>query len=329
VTLPLPKFSVERPNDLAGAVRAAAHAGSQYLAGGTDLIVNMRRGHGNPSVLIDLSNVAELGGLQCDEHGARIGAGVTLAALGASACIRERYTALSDAARVVAGPSHRNLATLGGNLCLDTRCIYYNQSEWWRQANGYCLKRNGTTCHVAPQGQRCRAAYSGDLAPALLVHEAVVEVAGPAGRRRMPLAALYRDDGAAHLTLVSGELIVAVHLGAGSLRSAYQKSRVRQSMDFPLAGVAVALATDRGRLSALKVAVTGTNSRPVLVTGTSAFEGESPDAALLQRLNKLVQGQVDPVRTTVTPANYRRLVAAALASRLVEQLAAADPASGD
>lgn len=324
MTLPLPEFSVERPSDLEGAVRAAARGGSQYLAGGTDLIVNLRRGHGNPSILIDLSSVAELGGLHCDEHGARIGAGVTLAALGASACIRERYTALSEAARMVAGPSHRNLATVGGNLCLDTRCIYYNQSEWWRQANGYCLKRDGTVCHVAPQGQRCRAAYSGDLAPALLVHEAVLDIAGPAGRRRIPLAALYRDDGAAHLALTSAELIVAVHLAAGSLRSAYQKSRVRQAMDFPQAGVAVALATDRGRLSTLRVAVTGTNSRPLLVTGTSALQGESPSEALLQRLDKLVQAQVEPVRTTIVPANYRRLVAGALAKRLVQQLFAAN-----
>ena len=323
MTLPMAAFRLERPADVASAVRLAAQGGGQYLAGGTDLLVNLRRGHGEPAVLVDLTNIAELGGLSCDTQGARIGGGVTLAALGASASVRERYAAIAEAAEAIAGPSHRNLATVGGNLCLDTRCVYYNQSEWWRQANGYCLKRNGTVCHVAPQGQLCRAAYSGDLAPALLVHAAEVEIAGPVGRRRMPLAELYRDDGRAHLALATGELIVAVHLPAAPLKSAYRKSRLRQSMDFPLAGVAVALRAEGGRLAALNVAVTGTNSRPVLVSGTDALLGEPPGEALLKRLDKLVQTQVEPVRTTVAPANYRRLLAVALARQLVGQLVAA------
>lgn len=325
MTLPMTAFRLEQPVDVASAVRLAAQGGGQYLAGGTDLLVNLRRGHGEPAVLVDLTHIAELGGLSCDAQGARIGGGVTLAALGASAPVRERYAAIAEAAEAIAGPSHRNLATVGGNLCLDTRCVYYNQSEWWRQANGYCLKRNGTVCHVAPQGQLCRAAYSGDLAPALLVHAAEVEIAGPVGRRRMPLAELYRDDGGAHLALASGELIVAVHLPAAPLKSAYRKSRLRQSMDFPLAGVAVALRAEAGRLTALNVAVTGTNSRPVLVSGTDALLGEPVGEALLKRLDKLVQTQVEPVRTTVAPANYRRLLAVALARQLVGQLVAAGP----
>jgi 4-hydroxybenzoyl-CoA reductase subunit beta len=326
MTLPMTAFRLEQPVDVANAVRLAAQGGVQYLAGGTDLLVNLRRGLGEPAVLVDLTNIAELGGLSCDTRGARIGGGVTLAALGASAPVRERYAAIAEAAEAIAGPSHRNLATVGGNLCLDTRCVYYNQSEWWRQANGYCLKRNGTVCHVAPQGQRCRAAYSGDLAPALLVHAAEVEIAGPAGRRRMPLAELYQDDGRAHLALAGGELIVAVHLpAAGGLQSAYRKARLRQSMDFPLAGVAVALRVEGGRLAALNVAVTGTNSRPLVVSGTDALLGEPPGEALLKRLDKLVQTQVEPVRTTVAPANYRRLLAVALARQLVGRLVGAGP----
>ena len=236
--------------------------------------------------------------------------------------MRERYPALAEAVATVAAPSHRNLATVGGNLCLDTRCIYYNQSEWWRAANGYCLKRNGTICHVAPQGQRCRAAFSGDLAPALLVHSAEVEIAGANGRRRMALTELYREDGKAHLTLASGELLVAVHLPASGLRSAYGKARARQAFDFPLAGVAVALALEARRLATLRVAVTGTNSRPVLVQGTEALLGATPDESLFKRLDKLVQTQVEPVRTTIAPANYRRLLAAGLARQLVERLLA-------
>jgi 4-hydroxybenzoyl-CoA reductase subunit beta len=322
MTLPVTAFRLEQPADVAGAVRLAAQQdGAQYLAGGTDLLVNLRRGHGEPAVLVDLTNIAELGGLDCGAQGARIGGGVTLAALVASAPLRERYAAVCAAAEGIAGPSHRNLATVAGNLCLDTRCVYYNQSEWWRAANGYCLKRNGSICHVAPQGQRCRAAYSGDLAPALLVHGAEVEIAGPAGRRRLPLIELYRDDGKAYLTLERGELLVALHLPATPLRSAYRKARLRQSIDFALAGVAVALSLERGKLTALRIAVTGTNSHPVLVSGTEAVLGEAVGEAQLKRLEKLVQSQVEPVRTTVAPANYRRQLAVALARQLVEQLA--------
>jgi 4-hydroxybenzoyl-CoA reductase subunit beta len=323
MTLPVPAFRLERPADIESAVRLAALTGRQYLAGGTDLIVNLRRGHGTPEALIDLAGIAELDGIRCDDSGARIGAGVSLAALCAADALRARYPAVVEAAAGVAGPSHRNLATLGGNLCVDTRCVYYNQSEWWRAANGYCLKRAGSVCHVAPQGQSCRAAYSGDLAPALLVHAAQIEIAGPAGRRRAPLAALFRDDGRDYLTLAAGELLVAVHLPAAPLRSAYRKARLRRSMDFPLAGVAVALALEQGRLAALHVAVTGTNSRPLLIEGTAGLLGAAPDAALCRRLEKLVQSQVEPVRTTVAPAQYRRVAASGLARQLLQELVAA------
>ena len=321
MTLPLAPFSDERPLDLAAALQLGALPGSQYLAGGTDLVVNLRRGHGTPQRLVDLGGVAELDGIDCGAQGARIGAGVRLVTLGAASAVRERYAAIGAAVDGIAGPSHRNLATVGGNLCVDTRCVYYNQSEWWRGANGYCLKRDGSVCHVAPQGNRCRAAYSGDLAPALLVLGAEVEVAGPAGRRRVPLASLYRDDGRDYLALAPGELLVAVHLPPARLRSAYRKASLRRAVDFPLAGVAVALAVEQGRIAELRVAVTGTNPRPLLVEGTDELVGAAPDAEAAQRLGKRVQAQVEPVRTTVMAANYRRVVAAALAGRLLQDLA--------
>jgi 4-hydroxybenzoyl-CoA reductase subunit beta len=247
---------------------------------------------------------------------------VTLAALATEPLIREHYAAAAEAADAIAGPSHRSMATVGGNLCLDTRCIYYNQSEWWRKANGYCLKHRGDICHVAPQGQRCHAAFSGDLAPALMVLGAEVEIAGPAGRRRIPLADMYAEDGRAHLKLADDDLLVAVHLPAGAPPSAYRKVRVRGSIDFPLAGVAVALAVAEGRIATLRVALTGTNACPFLLEGTGGLLGAALDEAALGRLDKLVQKQVQPMRTTLASANYRRLAAAAIARRLAGQLAA-------
>ena len=212
------------------------------------------------------------------------------------------------------------MATVGGNLCLDTRCIYYNQSEWWRSANAYCLKNRGDICHVAPQGQRCHAAFSGDLAPALLVLGAEIDIAGAQGQRRIPLSELYVEDGKAHLALADGELIVAVHLPPSPPPSAYAKVRVRGAIDFPLAGVAVALAASGASVGSLRIALTGTNSRPFLLAGTDAFAGRSVDDKLLQEIDRLVQKQVQPMRTTIASANYRRVAAAALARRLTASL---------
>jgi len=316
-------FRVVEPADVDAAMAAhAGEPGSRYLSGGTDLLVNLRRGLGSPSLLIDLRGIAELGGLACKAGAARIGAGVTLARIAADPELRARYPALCEAAGAVAGPAHRNAATVAGNLCLDTRCIYYNQSEWWRGANAYCLKYRGHVCHVAPQGQQCHAAFCGDLAPALLVFGASIEVAGRAGRRCMPLAELYREDGLAHLTLAAGELVVAVDLPADPSPSAYAKVRVRGSVDFPLAGVAVALRAEEGKLVALRVALTGTNSRPFLLDGTGDLLGRPLDADALKQLDRLVQKQVQPMRTTLLQSNYRRVAAAALARRLAARLAA-------
>jgi 4-hydroxybenzoyl-CoA reductase subunit beta len=212
------------------------------------------------------------------------------------------------------------LGTVGGNLCLDTRCIYYNQSEWWRHANGFCLKHRGDVCHVAPQGQRCHAAFTGDLAPALLALGAEVEIAGAQGRRRVPLGHLYVEDGRAHLALADGELVVAVRLAPDPPPSAYAKVRVRGAIDYPLAGVAVALAASAGAVRALRIALTGTNSRPFMLAGTDAFIGRALDEKALLDLERLVQKQVQPMRTTVASAQYRRLAAAGLARRLAANL---------
>jgi 4-hydroxybenzoyl-CoA reductase subunit beta len=317
----LPDFSLARPQSAEEAVAERAAAPSaHYLAGGTDLIVNLRRGLADADLLIDLAGIDELARLTADQAGLTIGAGVTLADLATDQTVLDDYPAIAQAASAVAGPGHRTAATLGGNLCLDTRCLYYNQSEWWRRSNDYCLKYRGDVCHVAPTGDKCRAAFSGDLAPALLVHDAEVEIAGPDGRQRLPLAELYRDDGAAHLTLAPEELLVAVHLPAGSQRSAYEKIRVRGAIDFPLAGVAVAVTKDEPT-PRLKIAVTGTNSRPFIIEGLDDLDAGQLSEAELVRIDKAVQKQVSPVRTTMVAGHYRRLAAAILARRLAARLA--------
>jgi 4-hydroxybenzoyl-CoA reductase subunit beta len=317
----LPELQLDRPHDIGAAIAARReNSGSRFIAGGTDLLVNVRHGISRPDRLIDLSGIDELKGIEASERGTRIGAGVTIAALARDPALQARFRAVAEAAAAIAGPGHRALGTVGGNLCLDTRCVYYNESEWWRQANGYCLKHRGEICHVAPQGQRCHAAFTGDLAPALLALGADVEIAGTTGRRRVPLAALYVEDGRAHLALGADELIVAVHLPPDPPRSAYAKARVRGAIDYPLAGVAVALAAHDGALGALRIALTGTNARPFLVVGTEALLGRPVGEGTLQQIDRLVQKQAQPMRTTIASAQYRRLVAAALARRLTQTL---------
>ena len=323
----LPDFHLVRPRDVDAAIAARrGDAGSRYLAGGTDLLVNMRHGLAATASLIDLSGIDELNRVSAAAAGVRIGASVTIAALAAEPAMR-RYLAVLQAAQAIAAPGHRTMGTVGGNLCLDTRCIYYNQSDWWRRANGFCLKHAGEICHVAPQAARCHAAFSGDLAPALMASGAEVEIAGTDGRRKIALGRLYVEDGRAHLALAPDELVVAVELPARVPPSAYEKVRVREAIDFPLAGVAVALAAANGAVEALRVALTGTNSRPFLLEGTDAFTGKPIDAAALALLDKLVQKQVQPMRTTSVPAHYRRLAAAGLAQRLAARLFADGSAS--
>jgi 4-hydroxybenzoyl-CoA reductase subunit beta len=329
----LAEFQLLRPTTLAGVLEAcAAQPGSQLLGGGTDLIVNVRRGIVAPPVLIDMTGVAELRAIRADEHGLEIGASVTLAQLALDLRVAERYPVVAQAAGSIAGPTHRNMGTVGGNLCLDTRCIFYNQSQWWRQANNHCLKTTGDICHVAPKSRGvCFATFSGDLAPALMTLGAEIDLIGPGGRRTLPLQQLYighaRHDGSAagdgknYLSLRPGELVVAVRAKyQPGLRSAYDKIRIRRSIEYPVAGVAVALRREGEALADLRVAITGTNPRPVLLEGTQGLCGGGLDARVLEGLEELVRDQIMSMKTTFTPGHYRRRVAGVLARRLVMRL---------
>jgi 4-hydroxybenzoyl-CoA reductase subunit beta len=328
----LPQFQLLRPTTLDEAVQArAAYPDSRLIGGGTDLLVNIRRGIVAPPVLVDMNAVKELTAIAADAKSIEIGASVTLAEVAAHPGVISRYPVVAQAAHIIAGPTQRNMGTVGGNLCLDTRCIFYNQSEWWRSANNHCLKTTGDICHVAPKSQGvCYATFSGDLAPALLVLGAEVELAGPTGRRTLPLHDLYigharhdtaSGDGKNYLALAPGELVAAVRArNTPGLRSAYDKIRIRRSIEYPVAGVAAALRREGARLVDLRVAFTGTNPRPVLLEGTAELCGGPPDERVLKGLDALVRDQIMAMKTTFTPGHYRRRVAGVLARRLVMKL---------
>jgi 4-hydroxybenzoyl-CoA reductase subunit beta len=319
----LPDFDFLRPKtvDEALALRRD-NPEARLLAGGTDLIVNIRRGIVDPKAVIDLNGIEDLRAITPLEGGGlRIGAAVTLAEILAARRLCAGYPALGEAAAEVAAASHREVATLGGNLCLDTRCLYYNQSEWWRSANSYCLKHRGEVCHVAPSGAHCFAAFSGDLAPAVMALGGTVEIAGPEGTRTAPLAEIYEDDGRAHLRLAAAEILTAVQLPAApQWRSGYAKARVRGAIDFPLAGAAIALRRRDDRLADLRVALTGTNSCPILVAGTDGLLGQTVGQETAERLAALLPKQIQPMSSTFTPPGYRRKVVANLVRALFRRL---------
>ena len=320
----MPDFKLHRPDNIEDAVKLRAEEpDALFVAGGTDMIVNVRRGIEQPKHLIDITAIEELKSILPDGDGLHIGAGVSLKELQSNKDVLRDYPAVAEAARAVAGPTHQEYGTVGGNLCLDTRCLFYNQSEWWRQSNDYCLKERGDTCHVAPGGKRCFAAFSGDVAPSMLVYGAEIDVVGPNGRRRMPLTDLYRNDGMAHLTLEDGDMLTAVHLPkalAGS-PSRYEKARVRGSIDFPLAGAAVRLEMDGKTVKDFVVALTAVNPYPQIVKGTDTYVGRELTEAALDEVRELVRKQAKPMRTTTVAPWYRRRVVGALARRLTEELA--------
>ncbi|MCF7980930.1 MAG: 4-hydroxybenzoyl-CoA reductase subunit beta [Pseudomonadales bacterium] len=317
----LPEFELRQPKTTAEAVALGAEIGARYIGGGTDFVPNLRRGLETPSAVIDLSEITEMQSIEETGEGLRIGASVTLEQLLSDQRIKEDFLLLAQAAETIAGNTHRQSATVGGNLCLDTRCQFYNQSEWWRKSNNYCLKYRGDICHVAPKGNICRAAFSGDLAPAMMVHGAKVELVSAEGKRVIDLKDLYQEDGANYLLLNPGELLVAVIVEKlEGYQTAYRKVRVRGGVDFPLAGVAVGVKCDENHLTDIRIALTGTNSRPLLIEGVEEWFGEVTDEACVAALVKLVRAQSKPMRSTFTPGSYRNKVVANVARRLIGEL---------
>lgn len=252
--------------EAAGSADKDPEARVMLMAGGTDVLPNMKHRIFTPQVVVGLRGVRELRGIASDtERGLRLGAGVSLAEIAASPLMRGGYAALAQAAESVSTPQLRHMGTLGGNLCLDTRCNYYNQSDSWRKALDFCLKKGSDICRVAPNGQGCYAVSSCDTAPVLIALDATVRIAARDGERVVPVSALYHDDGIHPVHLRDDEVLrdVSVPPLADGWRSAYLKYRVRGSFDFPLVGVAVAARFDGDRCTQARVVLQAVATHPV------------------------------------------------------------------
>jgi len=319
--LSLPQFKLLRPRTVEEAVSLLAKCTDsiatgdspahniRIVAGGTDLIPSMRQKLFEPQYVLDIRHIAELKGIHQQGSGVEIGALTSLTNIERSDLLRRRYAVLTEAAATVASPLLRNMGTLGGNICLDTRCLWYNQSLTWRKGCGFCIKKDGDLCHVAPGGTRCWAAFSGDTPPALLCLNADIEIAGASGLRRMPLREFYTGDGVTYRNLEPNELVTRVFLPESSAdySGVYRKLRVRGSIDYPLAGVAVVIKRSNGHVAEARVAVTAVNPAPLLVKGASELlAGKIVDEDLADAVGNLAAKTAKPLTTSALTPEYRR-----------------------
>jgi len=269
----LPLFQFRAPRTLEEAARILDGEGGKTmpLAGGTDLLPNMKRRQQVPRTLMSLRHVAGLSQIQLGPAGSRLGACLTLSEIAEDPRFRNGLTALTQAASQVATPQIRNMATLGGNICLDTRCNYYDQSYEWRKAINFCLKKDGTTCWVAPGSPKCVAVSSTDTAPALIALGARVRLVSRSGEREVPLSELYNNDGIHYLKRRPDEILAEVLLdGLHGWRSTYWKLRRRGSFDFPVLSVAAAARfSNHGVIEEARIVVGSAASRPLVAADAS------------------------------------------------------------
>lgn len=308
----LPQFRLLRPRTVTEALEHLANYGSdiRVLAGGTDLIPSMRQKLFEPEYVIDLRGISDLGGIRPQSDGSvEIGALTTIRAIERSALLREHYPVLTEAAATVASPVLRNMGTIGGNICLDTRCLWYNQSLTWRKGCGFCIKKDGDLCHVAPGGAKCWAAFSGDTPPALLCLNAEIEIVSPDGARCIPLADFYTGLGDSYRKLQLNELVTRIFLPASSAgyRGVYRKLRVRGSIDYPLAGVAVVIKRSNGHIADARIGITAVNPAPLLVKGAQELlAGRVLDESLAEAAGDLAAKISKPLTTSALTPEYRR-----------------------
>jgi 4-hydroxybenzoyl-CoA reductase subunit beta len=330
--LRLPPFEMAMPDTIEDVVAALRTPGSRLVAGGTDIVPNLKHRLHDPPVLVSLQRVRALRSIVRDEQAGvlRLGAGVTLTDLSRDAEVLRAFPSLAHAAGIIASPLIRNMGTLGGNVNLDTRCRYVNQTPFWRSAIGGCLKSEGDVCHVVPGGRNCVAAMSSDCVPVLIGLDARIVLVGAHGRRELALADYFVADGLRHTVREDGEVTteIAVPLPTGPRRATYTKWTVRGSIDFPLVSLALRfdLAADSvsAEVTRVKAVVGVLGSKPREVTRLDEAVGRRLDDPELWRVvADRVHTQCKPLENVPYEAPYRREMLRVYARRAIAALVAA------
>jgi 4-hydroxybenzoyl-CoA reductase subunit beta len=308
--LTLPTFEWVQPRSLDGLLDHLAEQPGQSLivAGGTDAVPNLKHRLHEPRYVVHIGRVEELNFVRDQADGLHLGPLVSLARLGREAAVRRDFPALARAASLVAGPQLRNMGTLGGNLCLDTRCTYYNQTRFWREALGFCLKKDGVHCHVVPQGRRCVAAHSSDLAPVLIALRAEVEIGSRSGRRTVSVEDFFVPDGIHNNVLRPDEVVTRVFVPARSrgLHAGYQKLRPRGAIDFPMLSVAFAARLRDGRCEEARLVVSALAAKPRTVGGLEGLlVGRPLDESAIEAAARVAYQQCKPVINVPYDDDYR------------------------
>ena len=329
--LPLPIFDHHRPRTLSAAIDLLARLGNKavVVAGGTDVLPNMKQGLVEPEHVVSIGGIEELRGISLESSGDGaerlvVGAGMRLSEIADSIAVRRWAPALAEAAGQVGGPHHRSMGTLGGNICLDTRCRYYNQTYFWRKSLGFCLKKDGTVCHVVRGGQKCVAAASNDTAPALLVLEADVHLLGPNGSRVLAAGDFYTADGIKNTVLEPGELVVRVSIPRRmTRRSAFEKLRRRGAIDFPLLSVAARLdmsAQDEHRVEAADVVVSALGARPRRIRAATMVRPGTSLETLVRDVSRGAFTECKPLPNVDEDTEWRREMVPQLVERSLRRV---------
>lgn len=322
--LGLPPFTYLAPRSIDEAVQLRAQYGSDgmFVAGGTDVLPNMKRRQVTPNVLIGLNGITELRGISNGE-GVTLRAGTTLHQVAISPVLQSQYPALAAAAKLVATPQLRAMGTLGGNLCLDTRCNFYDQEFWWRNALGFCLKKDGDTCAVAPGSPRCWAVSSTDCAPVVIALNGRVRLVSARGERVIAANDLYRDDGILYLGKAREELVTEILLPpADGTKSMYLKLRRRDAFDFPILGVAAALRfASNGEIEYARIVLGGVGSQPLeCVESARVLLGQKLSREAIDAAAEAAWKPARPLDNTDSTHSYRKKMTRVYVARALATL---------
>ncbi len=307
-------------NDLLDTIH---HPGCVVLGGGTDILPHIKNGLNNYDTLVSAAQVNDLKKIQFENGMVQIGASVTLQELIENEKLFNLYPIIRKAISKIGAPQHRYSGTIGGNLCLDTRCSYYNQSEFWRGALGYCLKFKGDKCHVVPNSDRCHAIMSSDGVALFVALEAEIIIQSQNNKRQIQLEDLYKKDGMNHLNLSPNELITHIILPSPkkNLRSDYQKLRVRKSFDFPLLGMATTLIVENEKIDKLRFVFTAVESWPIVITEKElGLLGSTISEINVEEVINHCKKNCNPLNNAFLKAGWRRKMIAVFIKRFFNNL---------
>lgn len=320
----LPRFDYLEPKSLKEAIKFLTldKKGSVILGGGTDLLVNMKHRVIQPKCLINLKKIPRLAYIAKEKHLLKVGALTSLHDLASSSILQEQYPALCKTAKEVGAYAHQTMGTLGGNLCQENRCRFYNQSAPWRKVRPPCYKGGGKMCYVVRKPGQCHSAYCGDMAPVLIAMDSQIKTVGPNGERTFPLKKLYTQNGKKPLSLKKGEIVKEVLIPALPGKTLYLKWRLRDSLEFPILSLALYIEKDRNQtIKKGRILFGAVGPGPVETLGAEKMlKGALLDEQMIEKISIQAAKEISPMRTSIHSPAYKRKMAGILLRQVLEEI---------